>query len=941
MLGFANYQLQTMRELGDKPRTGVYLGAYAWLEDLRPSTAQLAPVQLPDDVANNFTGSQPIKHDATNGGYILAPSLTHARTAAVLRAGYLANATPANPDTMAVNLSSDRVRAALLILEGIRNGQPLGALLGYQFERGLHDAYSLTEVDKFIYPLRKAFPLVADNLAPTKTAADVPIEAIEARNVFDGRKMLAQIQTSGNKVYPYGLTTLPAATTTELTALNAQTNLLLDAYDAIGDLALAEGVHQAVQGNFDRIAATLDAYTTGNFPPEPQVVETPTNGLGLTHRVALHLQAGLAPSAGATPRAQAQPALDAWLLSVLPPLNRIGCGVDWKDAAGNPKHADVLCSDLDVNPIDLLVLINPDPTQAMTELDDRIIRFVVNSAAPRPDAILKIAYRMAPLNTFSVFEISALVRALNSLVRGSRPLKSSDATLTQAATLDTDSNVFLDSARISIPLNALVALGSGMAGFLSGLTPLLADPVANRASLIAGIDGFIDSAVELLQRAAYFNLPLCGWGFAYSWRQSAVSDLLAQVNILVQRWTAKLAEFDGRITAYDSLPAATSNDDRFAALRAAELVISTQLAALPATPAMLRTLLVAKRAAFVGRLTQFTGVLTMAGTHFVAFFNAVNGLLPISGFDVTPFGTAALGDRAVRLAQDLATNMASHVKDLNSRTANAQTQLDAAAAAGAPVDQVTALTAAAAALFGDDFRIVPEFALSDAQSVEWVNALAASTGGSLLGWLKTTGAIDFPVDEWMCAVARVRPGIRAWESTVALSSALGQPALALTPIQFPYEAGAPWLAMQFPSNYKPDSDRLLYTACYSTPFDKSAPQTGLLLDEWSEIIPSTTHTTGLSFNFNRPDNEAPQAILVVTPASNSGHWVWADLVGALNETLDLAKKRAVEPDLLDAAPYSTLLPATVMAATLYGISISTSLSVANGVMRNPEITQRG
>ena len=60
------------------------------------------------------------------------PRSPHARTAAVLRSGYLANATSASPDPMAVNLSSGRVRAALPLLEGIRNGQNIGALLGYQ-----------------------------------------------------------------------------------------------------------------------------------------------------------------------------------------------------------------------------------------------------------------------------------------------------------------------------------------------------------------------------------------------------------------------------------------------------------------------------------------------------------------------------------------------------------------------------------------------------------------------------------------------------------------------------------------------------------------------------------------------------------------------------------------------------------------------------------------
>jgi hypothetical protein len=105
----------------------------------------------------------------------------------------------------------------------------------------------------------------------------------------------------------------------------------------------------------------------------------------------------------------------------------------------------------------------------------------------------------------------------------------------------------------------------------------------------------------------------------------------------------------------------------------------------------------------------------------------------------------------------------------------------------------------------------------------------------------------------------------------------------------------------------------------------------LLLDEWIEVIPATSRTTGITFNFDRPSNEPPQAILLVTPVSATGTWQRDDLVGALNETLDLAKVRAVEPADVDQTPYPTLVPATITAATLYGISIVTSLKVANGV----------
>jgi hypothetical protein len=118
LLGLANWKLATMRSSSDGrqgARSGSYLGAYAWVENLRPSTAKLSAVQPPADVAANFPG--PLFSNSGNGGYIHAPSMAQAETAAVLRSGYLANATTANPSTMAVNLSSDRVRLALSMLE--------------------------------------------------------------------------------------------------------------------------------------------------------------------------------------------------------------------------------------------------------------------------------------------------------------------------------------------------------------------------------------------------------------------------------------------------------------------------------------------------------------------------------------------------------------------------------------------------------------------------------------------------------------------------------------------------------------------------------------------------------------------------------------------------------------------------------------------------------
>ena len=60
-------------------------------------------------------------------------------------------------DRFAIDLSSDRVRDALAILDAVREGRSLRALLGYRVERGLreHDL----ELAQYILDLRRYAPL--------------------------------------------------------------------------------------------------------------------------------------------------------------------------------------------------------------------------------------------------------------------------------------------------------------------------------------------------------------------------------------------------------------------------------------------------------------------------------------------------------------------------------------------------------------------------------------------------------------------------------------------------------------------------------------------------------------------------------------------------------------------------------------------------------------
>src|SRR6185436_20005853 len=128
-----------------------------------------------------------------NGGFIHAPSINHAVAAAVLRNAYLTHATQSNADHFAVKLTSERVRTALSFLEGVRNGQQLGALLGYQFERALHDRYVIdgTALEQFVLAFRKKYPLVADKITPGATAD--AIQQKESYHVLDGYALLEAV----------------------------------------------------------------------------------------------------------------------------------------------------------------------------------------------------------------------------------------------------------------------------------------------------------------------------------------------------------------------------------------------------------------------------------------------------------------------------------------------------------------------------------------------------------------------------------------------------------------------------------------------------------------------------------------------------------------------------------------------------------------------------
>jgi hypothetical protein len=90
------------------------------------------------------------------------------------------------------------------------------------------------------------------------------------------------------------------------------------------------------------------------------------------------------------------------------------------------------------------------------------------------------------------------------------------------------------------------------------------------------------------------------------------------------------------------------------------------------------------------------------------------------------------------------------------------------------------------------------------------------------------------------------------------------------------------------------------------------PVFGLVIEEFSEHIPDKKMNTGLSFNYNVPNNEPPQAILLAIhpKAGQESDFFWSedDLRDILYDTMDLYKIRMVDLEAIQ--EYGYVLPMT-------------------------------
>tara|TARA_R110000868_G_scaffold61059_2_gene185670 strand:+ start:2752 stop:7167 length:4416 start_codon:yes stop_codon:yes gene_type:complete len=247
----ASEELDLLRR---KNPTGLLVGSMGWVENLEPKSEE-----------------QP-------NGYVFAPSQATATTAAILRNAWESFGSGSAYSLAAVNLSSDRVRRALWILDGVREGRSIASVMGARLEASLHRAGA-----------SEAVPAI--RTAVSKPGADALLQTVDGEicaRAFESPPVDNEARTNRRKIAK-AIETLSAATRKKTLETLVS---LADDLDAIADLLLAEGVHLIAQGREDRLSGWLSSQRSGESrPPEISITEPspPT-------RIEMHWAIVLCPS---------------------------------------------------------------------------------------------------------------------------------------------------------------------------------------------------------------------------------------------------------------------------------------------------------------------------------------------------------------------------------------------------------------------------------------------------------------------------------------------------------------------------------------------------------------------------------------------------------------------------------------------------------------------
>lgn len=164
----------------------------------------------------------------------------------------------------------------------------------------------------------------------------------------------------------------------------------------------------------------------------------------------------------------------------------------------------------------------------------------------------------------------------------------------------------------------------------------------------------------------------------------------------------------------------------------------------------------------------------------------------------------------------------------------------------------------------------------------------------------TGDELELLMQDWLSDVSRMREAVAIMDDAMLFAENIAdeEPTFSLNPIQYPAENNENfWLGMEFPSTAEIEEGKKSLVLYGDKP--TSGDWCALVIDEWNETIPDKHRNVAATFHYDQPNAKAPNCMLLAITPEETGQWQWSDLVDTLDETLEMAKKRAVEPEHLD------------------------------------------
>jgi uncharacterized coiled-coil DUF342 family protein len=953
--------------------TGLRLGGYGWVEDLRPGE----PLQEVSPLPANTTG--PLYRSEANKGFVQAPSLSHAATAAVLRSGYLSRQhNDENSDSLfAVNLSSDRVQRAKWLLDGVRKGQPLAALLGYRFERGLHEQ----GLDHFIHRFRTLASLKEESELARAYEKVTTIEqfAKEVNALYQQRDQATQraqnalaLKTEREQVrdaYQHEIDTIKGFeqqtrdTASQLSQLNESIALykltkpksppgkkignqydvnFIDEADyelwAIGLQQLnqqrlvavrqGERAHSEYNARAGALAVASTELAKLNDPGNPDSI--PATQTLFDTQVALAKESdqqamtkedgirGKAETDLAAARAELATQLNGQWEQALESLaaNNVVDGLElhrrWRagqrrqppqsqwDATTIPFGDEILgfpkqgtdefnALDTQLQALDELVdavgdtvvaesvyqLVQGNPIRSGANLDA-----IASGELPPPE--LEVA-RTPRSGTALTHRLLVLFPAAAGVAPTTWPINAHQVRSQAEPLLNAWAAKLLpEPAQVRCkadyvdPTSGKIHSTSEVSLSVLGLSPLDAlylaegDDQAQRSELEQRL-------VFQLLRNQPTSVP-AGADVRLSFARESgwQSEVVSIGEFLEMVKTARKLIIGAR--ALDGLDLSFPGTATASGLKNEELTQRTEQAmqTLKLTQQSLEALLPTEQPEQQGATVDLEAL--RQALLRLAYFG-IQGSVPLIAVGDSPEVRSTLLTQARSIAKEVARRLNRITElvaafDVNHATPEARRDHD--------LDRLKEI-------FGAGFRILPQLVPINSADL---NATFSST-------LSLQGNDPLAAVTWYQRIAYVRDGVMRMSVAMMYADALGDNALLTLQVgQLPHKPQDHWVALPVASNQAFPGGRLSLVA--HTPFSDQIkfdqPLAGLLIDEWVEVVPSKSETTGLTFHYDQPNGSPPQALLLAIPSDQREVWDLDSLEIILQDTLDLAQMRAVAPD---------------------------------------------